>query len=119
MKQTHLRVVGPFKTLRGPQVALLWSWTIVWVLRDPLGAPCRPIHGAHRGGTPGRSRPRAHTSRSHARGAAGAGVGHILVIVGWTSHLSYKQDQMVVYSDVITVILSDNMKMFRRRSSFS
>lgn len=69
-------------------MALLGSRAIVGVLWDPLRSTRRSIHGTHGGRTPVRSRPGAHTSRSHARGATGAGVSHELVVIGRTSHLA-------------------------------
>lgn len=89
---SHLRAVGPFEALWGPEVALLWSWAVVWMLRDPLGAPSRTIHGAHGGGASGRSRSRAHTSR----GTTGASVGHELVVISWTSHLTHKHTHILI-----------------------
>lgn len=84
---SHLRAVVALQALRGPQVALLGPGAVAWVLRDPLGASARSIHGAHGGRAPVGSRPRAHTSGGHARRAAGSGVGHVLVVIGLTPHL--------------------------------
>lgn len=71
-------------------MALLGPRAVVGVLGDALGAPCRAVHGAHGGGAPGRAWTRAHPPRGHAGGAAGAGVGHELVVVGRTPHLENK-----------------------------